>query len=84
LAQHLTFETGMLIAEVTDHGEGLTAEEQSALFNAGQTLVPGIGDLSAIRNAIRAIRVLNGKIWLRSQKNNYTTFRIQLPIRIID
>jgi signal transduction histidine kinase len=84
LAQHLTLETGMLIAEVTDNGEGLTAEEQSSLFNAGQILVPGIGDLPAVRNAIRAIRLLNGKIWLRSQKNHYTTFRIQLPVRIID
>lgn len=84
LALQLTLETGMLVAEVTDHGEGLMAEEQSALFNAGQKMVPGIGNLPAIRNAIRAIRVLNGKIWLRSQKNHYTTFRIQLPVRIID
>ncbi len=74
----------MLIAEVTDHGEGLTPEEQSALFSAGQTLIPGIGDLAAIRSAIRAIRILNGKIWLSSKKNDHTTFRIQLPIRIID
>ncbi|MCB2209533.1 hypothetical protein KQH62_01450 [bacterium] len=84
LALQLTLETGMLVVEVTDHGEGLTAEEQSSLFNAGQVLVPGIGDLTAIRNAIRSIRLLNGKIWLRSQKNHYTTFRIQLPVRIID
>jgi len=84
LSQSLSLETGILIAEVTDHGEGLTAEEQSALFNAGQTLIPGIGDLAAIRNAIRAIRILNGKIWLSSKKNDYTTFRIQLPVRIID
>jgi signal transduction histidine kinase len=84
LSQSLSLETGMLIAEVTDHGEGLTAEEQSALFNAGQTLIPGIGDLAAIRKAIRAIRILNGKIWLSSKKNDYTTFRIQLPVRIID
>ena len=84
LSQSLSLETGMLIAEVTDHGEGLTTQEQSALFNAGQTLIPGIGDLAAIRNAIRAIRILNGKIWLSSKKNEYTTFRIQLPVRIID
>ncbi|MDY6872481.1 MAG: ATP-binding protein [Chloroflexota bacterium] len=84
LALQLTLETGMLVVEVTDHGKGLTADEQSSLFNAGQVLVPGIGDLPAIRNAIRAVRLLNGKIWLRSQKNRYTTFRIQLPVRIID
>ena len=84
LSQSLSLETGMLIAEVTDHGPGLSAEEQSALFNAGQTLIPGLGDLSAIRRAIRAIRILNGKIWLSSKKNEFTTFRIQLPVRIID
>ena len=84
LSQSLSLETGMLIAEVTDHGEGLTPEEQSALFSAGQALIPGIGDLAAVRAAIRAIRILNGKIWLSSKKNDHTTFRIQLPIRIID
>ena len=84
LSQSLSLETGMLIAEVTDHGPGLSAEEQSALFNAGQALIPGIGDLGAIRRAIRAIRILNGKIWLSSKKNDFTTFRIQLPVRIID
>ena len=84
LNQSLSLETGMLIAEVNDHGEGLTPEEQSALFSAGQALIPGIGDLAAVRTAIRAIRILNGKIWLSSKKNDHTTFRIQLPIRIID
>lgn len=84
LTQTLSMETGMLIAEVTDHGNGLTAEEQTALFNARQESLPGIGSLSAIRRAIQAIRVLNGKIWLRSEKNQFTTFRIQLPVRIID
>jgi signal transduction histidine kinase len=84
LQQTLSLETGMLIAEVTDHGEGLSETEQRDLFSAGQETVPGIGDLSAIRNAIRAIRVLNGKIWLRSRKYQSTTFRVQFPVRIID
>ncbi len=84
LSQTLSMETGMLIAEITDHGEGLSEAEQTALFSAGQESIPGIGDLPAIRNAIRAIRVMNGKIWLRSRKNESTTFRVQLPIRIID
>lgn len=84
LSQSLSPETGMLIAEVTDHGEGLSPEEQTALFSIGQDAGPGIGDLTAIRKAIRAVRLLHGKIWLRSSKNSYTTFRIQLPVRIID
>jgi len=84
LTQNLSLETGMLIAEVTDFGEGLTQEEQTALFSADHEAIPGIGSIQAIRNAIRAIRVLNGKIWLRSKKNQFTTFRVQLPVRIID
>jgi signal transduction histidine kinase len=84
LSQSLSLETGMLIAEITDHGEGLTVEEQTALFTTGQKSIPGIGDLTSIRNAIRAIRVLNGKIWLRSKKYDSTTFRVQLPVHIID
>ena len=84
LSQRLSFETGMLIIEVTDFGEGLTPEEQKAFFSADYNAMPGIGSISAIRNAIRAIRVLNGKIWLRSKKWNFTTFRVQLPVRIID
>ena len=84
LNQHLSFETGMLILEVTDFGDGLTPEEQKAFFSADVTNIPGIGSTSAIRDAIRAIRVLNGKIWLRSKKWNFTTFRVQLPVRIID
>ena len=84
LSQNLSLETGMLIAEITDYGEGLTPEEQTALFSANRETIPGIGNLPSIRNAIRAIRVLNGKIWLRSKKHGFTTFRVQLPVRIID
>ncbi len=84
LNQKLSFETGMLIIQVTDYGEGLTPVDQKNLFSADYTAVPGIGSVAAIRNAIRAIRVLNGKVWLRSKKEDFTTFRVQLPVRIID
>jgi len=84
LRQNLSMETGMLIIQVTDLGEGLTSEEQAALFNARNEAIPGIGSVEAIRNAARAIRVLNGKIWLKSKKGQYTTFRVQLPVRILD
>ena len=82
--QNLSLETGMLLTEITDHGQGLSQEEQALLFGAAGADLPGIGNLGAIRNAIRAIRALNGKVWLRSQKGKFTTFRIQLPVRIID
>ena len=84
LSLALSFETGMLILEVTDHGDGLSEEEQKELFNAQKEILPGIGSVPAIREAIRAIRVLSGKLWLRSKKGQFTTFRVQLPVRIID
>jgi signal transduction histidine kinase len=84
LEQQLSLEMGMLTVQITDFGEGLTQAEQSALFSAQHESIPGIGSVQAIRNAIRAIRVLNGKIWLKSKKVSYTTFRFQIPVRIID
>lgn len=84
LNQKLSLEMGMLIIQVTDFGEGLTQAEQADLFSAQHEDIPGIGDVQAIRNAIRAIRVLNGKIWLKSEKAAFTTFRFQIPVRIID
>jgi signal transduction histidine kinase len=84
VTQELSLETGMLLVEVTDYGEGLTSEEQKSLFSAQPELTPGIGSIDSIRDAIRAIRVLNGKIWLKSKKGLFTTFRVQLPVRIID
>jgi signal transduction histidine kinase len=84
VSQNLSLETGMLIIQVTDYGEGLTPEEQKSLFSAEPEMNPGIGSIHSIREAIRAIRVLNGKIWLKSKKGEFTTFRVQLPVRIID
>lgn len=84
LSQKLSFETGMLIIQVTDFGEGLTQSEQTAFFSAEHETISGIGSIQSIRDAIRAIRVLNGKVWLRSKKEAFTTFRVQLPVRIID
>jgi len=74
----------MLIIQVTDFGAGLTQAEQTAFFSADHESISGIGSIQSIRTAIRAIRVLNGKIWLKSKKDLFTTFRVQLPIRIID
>ena len=84
LDQQLSFETGMLVIQVTDYGEGLTREEQKSLFSGEAPVISGVGSVQALRDAIRAIRLLNGKIWLRSKKHAFTTFRVQLPVRIID
>jgi len=82
--QELSLETGMLVIEVTDYSEGLTSEEQKSLFSGEPEMNQGIGSIESIRDAIRAIRALNGKIWLKSKKGLFTTFRVQLPVRIID
>ena len=82
--QELSFETGMLIVQITDFGHGLSGEEQHAFFSAEGASPPGIGSLASIREAIRAIRLLNGKIWIKSEKDHFTTFRVMLPVRIID
>ena len=84
ISQELSFETGMLILQITDFGQGLTPAEQRAFFSGEGTAPPGIGSLSSIREAIRAIRLLNGKIWIKSEKDHFTTFRVELPVRIID
>ena len=82
--QKLSLETGMLEMQITDYGEGLTEAEQKSLFSPEPEVAPGIGSIQSVREAIRAIRVLNGKIWLKSKKGAYTTFRVHLPVRIID
>ena len=80
----LSFETGILVMKIIDFGEGLSPSEQQALFRADHENIPGVGNIHAIRDAIRAIRLLQGKIWLKSKKNDFTTFRVQVPVRIID
>lgn len=80
----LSYETGMLLLQVSDAGEGLSPGEQQALFQEGSPQPSGVGSIKALREAVSAIRALKGKIWLRSQKGQATTIRVQLPVRIID
>jgi len=80
----LSFETGMLQIQVTDSGEGLTTEEQRAMFGEMAEPPAGIGNLQALREAVRRVQSLHGKIWLRSKPGSFTTFRVQLPVRILD
>jgi signal transduction histidine kinase len=80
----LSYETGMLQIQVTDSGEGLTSGEQRALFDQTEEPPAGIGSHQALREAVRMVQSLNGKIWLRSQPGESTTFRVQIPVRILD
>jgi len=80
----LSYETGMLQIQVTDSGKGLTPVEQRTLFGEMQEPPAGIGSLQALREAVRMVQSLDGKIWLRSQAGVLTTFRVQIPVRILD
>jgi signal transduction histidine kinase len=80
----LSYETGMLQIQVTDSGEGLSPEDQRSLFTDMDEPPAGIGSLTEIRGAVRMVQLLKGKIWLRSKPETFTTFRVQLPVRILD
>ncbi len=84
LRMKLSFETGMLQIQVTDSGEGLSPEEQRSLFSDLEESPSGIGSRKALLEAVRIVQAFNGKIWLRSKEGAYTSFRVQLPVRIMD
>ncbi|MFW5713770.1 MAG: ATP-binding protein, partial [Brevefilum sp.] len=81
---NLSYETGMLQLQVTDYGAGLSNEEQRTLFNEQEEPPAGIGSLESILEAVRLVQALNGKVWLRSKQDAFTSFRVQLPVRIMD
>ncbi len=82
----LSFETGLLEIQVTDSGEGLSPREQRALFSSEDidTQPDGIGSLDALKEAVQRVQKLDGKIWLRSKPGAFTSFRVKLPVRIMD
>jgi len=83
-AMKLSYETGMLQLQVTDSGQGLSPEEQVALFNEMKQIPAGIGSIHALHEAIRLVQAFGGKVWLRSKQDAFTSFRVQLPVRIMD
>jgi signal transduction histidine kinase len=82
----LSFETGLLEIQVTDTGEGLSPQEQQALFSSEEIKTPpaGIGSPKALKEAVQRVQMLDGKIWLRSKPGEFTSFRVKLPVRIMD
>lgn len=75
---------GQLIIQVTDHGGGISSQEQSSFFTMidrqGQPIPGGIGDASAIRNVIRMSKQMQGKFWIKSGIDKPTTFKLHLPV----
>lgn len=78
----------MLCIQVTDRGGGLSVQEQNTLFamidRVGHPTPGGIGDMAALREVIKAVGVLQGQIWVKSDVAKPTTFRVTLPIAPLD
>jgi signal transduction histidine kinase len=74
---------GQLVIQVTDHGGGISSQEQSSFFTMidrqGQPIPGGIGDASAVRNVIRMLKPMQGKFWIKSGIDKPTTFKLHLP-----
>lgn len=73
-----------LVIQVTDHGGGISSQEQSGFFTMidrqGQPIPGGIGDASAVRNVIRMLKQEQGKFWIKSGIDKPTTFKLHLPV----
>jgi len=76
-----------LVVQVTDHGGGISSQEQSRFFSMldrqGQPIPGGIGDAVAIRNVVHLAKQVQGKLWIKSGKDRPTIYKVSLPI-IVD
>jgi signal transduction histidine kinase len=81
----LTYQDGMIIGQVQDHGIGITQEDQSNLFaeffrakNAKNTGIPGTGlGLVIIK---RILEGMGGEISVVSKLNSGSTFKFWIPV----
>lgn len=77
-------ENGGIELRVTDHGGGLSKLEQAHLLrfakSASHPVPAGIGDAAALRKAIQKVRAAGGHLWIQSNKDQPTTYRVSLPV----
>ena len=70
---------------VTDQGGGLSPEEQSHFLRfARSTHHPapaGIGDPQALREVVALVNQAGGHLWIHSDKDQLTTYRVLLPVK---
>jgi len=76
--------SAQLVVQVTDHGGGISSQEQSRFFSMldrqGQPIPGGIGDAVAIRNVVHMIKEVQGKLWIKSGIDRPTIIKVRLPV----
>ena len=77
----------MLSIQVTDHGGGISIQEQNTFFSMpnriGQPTPGGIGDAETLCAVIKLIRELRGNIWIKSDIKQPSTYKGILPVMIM-
>jgi signal transduction histidine kinase len=72
-----------LVIEATDQGGGLSLQEQDSFFTLieriGQPIPGGVGDVQSLRDVLRLVRHVNGNIWIKSDVDKPTTYRVTIP-----
>jgi len=77
----------LLSIQVTDHGGGISIQEQNTFFSMlnriGQPTPGGIGDAETLCAVIKLIRELRGNIWIKSDIEQPSTYKVILPVMIM-
>jgi signal transduction histidine kinase len=83
-AQHDESNQPALEILVTDQGGGISAEEQSHFLRFARSshhpAPAGIGDAQALREAVALVNHAGGHLWIHSDKDQLTTYRVLLPV----
>ncbi len=77
----------LLSIQVTDHGGGLSIQEQNTFFSMlnriGRPIPGGIGDAEILYAVIKLVRELQGNIWIKSDIEHPSTYKVILPVAIM-
>lgn len=76
----------VLVIETTDQGGGLSLQEQDSFFTyierVGQPVPGGVGDAQAMREVLRAVKEIEGNIWIKSDVNKPTIYQVDIPVQL--
>ncbi len=75
---------GFLLLTMTDHGEGIPAEDLGRVFQrvyrADNSLIQGVGDHGVGLSLVKSLsEALGGRVWVNSQVGVGSTFTVLLP-----
>lgn len=77
----------LLSIQVTDHGGGLSIQEQNTFFSMlkriGQPIPDGIGDAETLYDVIKLVQEFQGNIWIKSDIEHPSTYKVVLPVMIV-